>query len=191
MLSTLEVEYSFDKPINGTVMEKKDLLDKEDTTPVKVYLPTLMTSVSKGNGPTDTNIPLNTSIFKSTKNGPSTSGVVTSVNYVSAKMSGGKPSYDVEQTSQKSIRYAFGKKKVPEVGYTIQKNITVECTFLGGLSNKLQYTITANDRTKVNPKVKVVYDKKDSSTDNKPLYVEKYVPLIDKTILIPNPKLNI
>lgn len=143
MISDFKLEYDFGNQLNGFNLEERDLLDEEDTSGLKIYIPSLMPYIPKSEAPTETLVPV-------------VGGFVTETNYIIAELSGNKENITMQDSSVEYTKYLFEKKRKPDqISYTLQQGAMLECKFVGGRVNKLMYSITKNEMTTEDPEIKI------------------------------------
>ena len=142
MMSSFDLKYDFSEEMNGYVLQDSSLTSTNQT--VKLYIPTVMNGIQKGD-PTLSILRTNgKGIFcNSSKMPVLTSPVLKEKNYLESSINTSSNINDLDST----IRSLTKDQKY--VSYTIKKGSTVRAEFLNSKISKLSFKTTKDTKTNI------------------------------------------
>lgn len=142
MLSSFDIKYDFSEEMNATVVEDSTLTNNNQK--VKLYIPTIMSGIQKGDPTLSVLSTLGRSVFCNANRKPAlTSQVLKEQNYLESSINHDSNVTDIDSV----IRSLTYNEKY--VNYRILKNSTVRAEFLNGKVSKLSFSTTNNTKTNV------------------------------------------
>ncbi len=149
MLSSFELNFDLSEEMNAITYENTEL--KKDT-PIKIYIPTLMSGIPRGSKPEQYNLQTDgKGVFKNkTKKPVLTTNILKEQNYMKAKYNTETTSNDLDTVTNVLTDYLETHidpdvHSISQKGfkYTIKKGSPIRVQFLNGKISKLSYYITS------------------------------------------------